>query len=63
GALLDACRASKDLNLAKFAAKKPLEIEPEKHSNNVMLSNLNANVGRWEVVEKVRDSLKEGKTK
>ncbi|GJT18366.1 pentatricopeptide repeat-containing protein [Tanacetum coccineum] len=63
GALLDACRAGKDLNLAKFAAKKLLEIEPEKRSNNVMLSNLNAKVGRWEVVEKVMDSLKEGKTK
>nr|GEW81263.1 hypothetical protein [Tanacetum cinerariifolium] len=62
GALLDACRAGKDLNLAKFAAKKLLEIEPEKGSNYVMLSNLNAEAGRWEVVEKVRDSLKEKRT-
>ncbi|KAL8264827.1 hypothetical protein R6Q59_022957 [Mikania micrantha] len=59
GALLDACRAGKNLKMAKFAAEKLSGIEPEKGSSYVMLSNMSAEMGRWKVVEEVRGLLNE----
>ncbi|KAL4580695.1 hypothetical protein LXL04_016896 [Taraxacum kok-saghyz] len=61
GALLDGCRVNGDLKVAEDVAEKLTEIEPEKGSGLVMLSNVNAAAGRWEVVERVRGKLKERK--
>jgi hypothetical protein len=50
GALLGACQVHKNdvLALAEVAAKKLTESEPHKTSNYVLLSNISAEVGRWD---------------
>ncbi|CBI33393.3 unnamed protein product, partial [Vitis vinifera] len=59
GALLGACRIHGNLELAKFAAEKLLEFEPHKTSNYVLLSNMQAEAGRWDEVARVRRLMKE----
>ncbi|XP_072986437.1 uncharacterized protein [Typha latifolia] len=59
GALLGACRIHKNQELAKFAAEKLFELEPHKTSNYVLLSNINAEAGRWDEVERMRVLIKE----
>ncbi|XP_068655556.1 pentatricopeptide repeat-containing protein At4g02750-like [Aristolochia californica] len=59
GALLGASRIHCNLDLAKIAAEKLLELEPYKTSNYVTLSNIHAEAGRWDQVERVRKLMKE----
>lgn len=59
GALLGACRLHKNHELARFAAEKLFSLEPRKTSNYVLLSNINAEAGKWEEAEKMRVSIQE----
>ncbi|KAM1059677.1 hypothetical protein EV2_025131 [Malus domestica] len=61
-ALLGACRIHRNLLLGKYASEKLLEIEPDKASNYVLLSNMHAEAGRWDEVERVRVLMKESST-
>ncbi|CAN7019677.1 hypothetical protein IGI04_021636 [Brassica rapa subsp. trilocularis] len=58
GSLLSACRSHGDVKLAEVAAMELVRIEPENSGNYVLLSNLYAEEGRWEDVEKVRALMK-----
>ncbi|XP_047342569.1 pentatricopeptide repeat-containing protein At2g13600-like [Impatiens glandulifera] len=57
GAVLGACRVHGDLSLAEKATKKLLELEPENVGRDVMVSNIYAEIGRWEDVERVRERM------
>lgn len=59
GALLGACRIHGDMDLAKLAAKKYFELEPENAGKYVVLSNAYAAFGLWDNVAKVRAVMKE----
>jgi hypothetical protein len=58
GSLLSACRSHGDVKLAEVAAMELVRIEPGNSGNYVLLSNLYAEEGRWEDVEKVRALMK-----
>ncbi|KAG6494981.1 hypothetical protein ZIOFF_042768 [Zingiber officinale] len=59
GALLSACRLHKNPELANLAANKLFEFEPHTTSNYVLLSNIHAEAGRWNEVERVRVLMKQ----
>ncbi|KFK43240.1 hypothetical protein AALP_AA1G098000 [Arabis alpina] len=54
GSLLGACRTHSQLDLAEFAAKKVIEIEPENSGTYILLSNIYASQGRWGDVAELR---------
>ncbi|XP_038996096.1 pentatricopeptide repeat-containing protein At3g62890-like [Hibiscus syriacus] len=58
GALLAACRKSKNLEIAEMAAEKLFVLEPENSCNYILLSNLYAEAGMWKEVDKLRARLK-----
>lgn len=62
GALLGASRIHRSLELGEYAAEKLLELEPHKASNYVLLSNMHAEAGRWNEVERVRVLMNERRT-
>ncbi|PKI44330.1 hypothetical protein CRG98_035286 [Punica granatum] len=57
GSLLSACRIHGDLELAEAAIKELIRLEPRNSGNYVLLSNLYAETGRWDEVEKLRDLM------
>ncbi|GMY21861.1 pentatricopeptide repeat-containing protein At1g09190 [Fagus crenata] len=59
GALLSACRTHGDVELAELSVKELINIEPWNSGNYVLLSNIYAEEGRWDEVEKVRVLMKE----
>ncbi|EXB40832.1 hypothetical protein L484_009077 [Morus notabilis] len=59
GSLLAGGRAHGNLDLSEFAAWKLIELEPENAAYHVMLSNMYAEMGRWDDVEKVRGMMKD----
>lgn len=58
GALLTACRANKNVEIAELAAERLLRLRPMHTGSQVSVSNIYAGAGMWIDVEKVRDSLK-----
>ncbi|XP_072963201.1 pentatricopeptide repeat-containing protein At5g66520-like [Typha angustifolia] len=58
GALLSACRTHRNLEIAEIAANKLFILEPENSGNYVVLSNMYAEAGRWEEVNRLRALLK-----
>ncbi|BAT84259.1 hypothetical protein VIGAN_04157600 [Vigna angularis var. angularis] len=58
GILLAACKVHGDFELGKLAAKKILELGPSDAGVYVSFSNICADVGQWEEVTKIRNSLK-----
>lgn len=54
GALLGACRIHGNVELGKFASESLFELEKENVGYYVLLSNIYANFGKWEGVDKVR---------
>nr|XP_010908160.2 pentatricopeptide repeat-containing protein At1g14470 [Elaeis guineensis] len=58
GALLNACRIHKRVELAEFAAQELFKLEPENSGNYVLLSNIYASAGRWGDVESVRGIMR-----
>lgn len=58
GALLGACRQHMKLDLAEVAAKKLIELEPNKAGPYVLLSNIYASQGRWHDVAELRKNMR-----
>ncbi|KAK7395401.1 hypothetical protein VNO78_15958 [Psophocarpus tetragonolobus] len=58
GTLLAACKVHADFELGKLAARKILELGPSDAGVYVSFSNICADVGQWEEVTKIRNSLK-----
>ncbi|RYR79862.1 hypothetical protein Ahy_A01g004664 isoform A [Arachis hypogaea] len=54
GALLSACRIHGNVDLGTFASSRLLEVDSENVGYYVLLSNMYANIGKWEGVTKVR---------
>ncbi|XP_068655198.1 pentatricopeptide repeat-containing protein At5g66520-like [Aristolochia californica] len=59
GALLSACKTHKNLEIAEIAARQLFVSEPENSGNYVLLSNMYAEVGKWDEVNKLRALLKD----
>ncbi|XP_074311716.1 pentatricopeptide repeat-containing protein At1g09190 [Silene latifolia] len=59
GSLLSASRSFSDVELAEYAAKELISLEPLNSGNYVLLSNIYAEEGRWEEVDKLRLLMKE----
>nr|XP_010931004.1 pentatricopeptide repeat-containing protein At2g20540 [Elaeis guineensis] len=59
GALLGACKVHKNLELAEQALKRLVELDPRNGGNYVLLSNMYAELGRWEDVERVRVMMRD----
>ncbi|PQP94294.1 pentatricopeptide repeat-containing protein [Prunus yedoensis var. nudiflora] len=58
GSLLNSCRLQGNVCLAECAAKELFELEPTNPGNYVMLSNVYANAGMWNGVNRVRELMK-----
>ncbi|XP_022985292.1 pentatricopeptide repeat-containing protein At3g62890-like [Cucurbita maxima] len=63
GSLLAACRKYRNLEMAETAARKLFVLEPENTGNYVLLSNMYAEAGRWQEVDKLRAILTSQGTK
>ncbi|WJX19615.1 hypothetical protein P8452_09279 [Trifolium repens] len=63
GALLSSCRTYGDRKVAEIAAKELVRIEPWNSGNYVLLSNVYAEEGKWDEVEKVRVLMQGGGVK
>ncbi|KAJ9552570.1 hypothetical protein OSB04_016615 [Centaurea solstitialis] len=61
GALLSCSRNHGDLEVAEAAVKEVVALEPWNSGNYVLLSNIYAEIGNWDEVEKVRGLMMEGK--
>lgn len=59
GFLLGACRIQCNIELVEEAAKHLFELEPDNAGCYVLLSNINAEAGRWEDVAKLKTIMKE----
>ncbi|CAO2042630.1 unnamed protein product [Urochloa humidicola] len=58
-ALLGACRVHKNYDLAVVAANKLLELEPDKPGNYILVSNVFAEMGKWNSVKEIRIRMAE----
>ncbi|XP_062111715.1 putative pentatricopeptide repeat-containing protein At5g40405 [Humulus lupulus] len=58
GALLNACRMYKNLELGEFASRKIVELESKNHGAYVLLSNIYADSKKWDGVSNVRQVMK-----
>ncbi|GFP87845.1 pentatricopeptide repeat-containing protein at2g03880 mitochondrial [Phtheirospermum japonicum] len=56
--LLGACRVHHKMDLAEYAAKKVLSLDPHDAGTYILLSNIYANTQRWDDVEDLRRSMK-----
>lgn len=61
GTLLGACRVHGNVDLAELASERLFELDPQNSGYYVLLSNLQADAGRWENVLRVRSLMKERK--
>ncbi|XP_057439299.1 pentatricopeptide repeat-containing protein At5g43790-like [Lotus japonicus] len=59
GSLLVSSKSQGDLEFSEFVARKLVELEPANSAYYVHLSNLYAEMGRWDDVEKVRGMMKD----
>ncbi|XP_068655260.1 pentatricopeptide repeat-containing protein At5g66520-like [Aristolochia californica] len=59
GALLNACRISRNFELGEQVGKRLLDLEPNHSGRYVFLSNMYAAKGRWEDVAEMRKLMKE----
>lgn len=58
GALLGACRIYRNVELGCWAAEHLFEIKPQHCGYYILLSNMYAEAGRWDEVNRVRDLMK-----
>ncbi|XP_042033756.1 pentatricopeptide repeat-containing protein At2g03880, mitochondrial [Salvia splendens] len=58
-ALLGACRVHRDMDLAEYAAKKVLSLDPCDAGTYTLLSNIYANGQRWDEVAKLRGLMRD----
>lgn len=54
GALLAACRVHGNMELGAYASKQLLEVDPENVGYYVLMSNIYANMGKWDGMSKLR---------
>ncbi|KAL4354382.1 hypothetical protein GQ457_06G041440 [Hibiscus cannabinus] len=59
GSLLNGCKIYGRLDLAEFAVKKLIEIDPNNGGYGSMLANLYGALGKWDEVRQLRKTLKE----
>ncbi|KAL8532802.1 hypothetical protein ACS0TY_009128 [Phlomoides rotata] len=59
GALLNGCKIHRRTDLAEFAVKQLLEINPDNGGYSAMLANLYGELGKWDEEQKVRKKLSE----
>ncbi|KAL5778409.1 hypothetical protein ACOSP7_011335 [Xanthoceras sorbifolium] len=59
GSLLNGCKIHGRTDLAEFAVKKLIEIDPNNGGYGIMLANLYGESGKWDEVGKVRKMLKD----
>lgn len=59
GTLLGACRVHKNVEMAEFASKKLLELDPRNAAGYVQLANIYASRNLWEDVARVRKRMKQ----
>ncbi|CAK9148601.1 unnamed protein product [Ilex paraguariensis] len=59
GALLSACRIHKQIELAEEVTKRFLPLETDSSSVYVLLSNIYADLGMWDLVKKIRKEFGE----
>lgn len=57
GAVLSACRAHGNVEIAEIAGKELLKLEPEKEGGYVLLSNMYATSGKWNHSDKIREIM------
>ena len=57
-ALLNACSLNQDVERSELAAKHLLQLEPNKASNIVLVSNFYAAIDRWDCVEELRSIMR-----
>ncbi|GAA0153530.1 hypothetical protein LIER_11746 [Lithospermum erythrorhizon] len=62
GSLLNACCQHKNAALAGYAAEKLVQCEPQESSPFVLLSNMSAEIGKWDEVNKLRAMLRQSGT-
>ncbi|XP_015575273.2 LOW QUALITY PROTEIN: putative pentatricopeptide repeat-containing protein At5g40405 [Ricinus communis] len=58
GALLNACKLYKNMELGELASRKLIELEGNNHGAYVLLSNIYADSKKWEMVDNVRQAMK-----
>ncbi|XP_062198049.1 pentatricopeptide repeat-containing protein At5g56310-like [Phragmites australis] len=58
GALLTACKNHGDVEIAEQAVVEMLKLDPSNHGVYVVLSNMYAEAGRWQDVDKLRKVMK-----
>ncbi|KAH9297552.1 hypothetical protein KI387_029234 [Taxus chinensis] len=58
--LLGACRSHKNIGLGISIASLLFDLDPKNAASYVLLSNIYAEVGRWDDVQKVRRLMKDG---
>ncbi|KAL8228333.1 hypothetical protein R6Q57_015917 [Mikania cordata] len=56
--LLGACRIHRNMDLAAYAAKQVLDLDPNDAGTYILLSNIYVNARRWEDAEQVRKTMK-----
>ncbi|TKY72314.1 Pentatricopeptide repeat-containing protein mitochondrial [Spatholobus suberectus] len=57
-ALLNACSLNQDVERGELAAKHLLQLEPDKASYIVLVSNFYATIGRWDCVDELRSIMR-----
>ena len=57
---ITACRIHKNIKLGEFVAECLIELDIQKATPYVALSNIYAAVGQWDGIEKVRKMMKDG---
>ncbi|KAL6875749.1 hypothetical protein ACP4OV_013262 [Aristida adscensionis] len=58
GALLTACKNHGNVEIAERAVEEMLRLDPSNHGVYVVLSNMYAEAGRWQDVDKLRKGMK-----
>ncbi|KAF3434901.1 hypothetical protein FNV43_RR21988 [Rhamnella rubrinervis] len=56
--LLGACRVHRHVDLAIYAARRILELDPQDSGTYILLSNICAKSQKWEDVEEIRRAMK-----
>lgn len=59
GSLLNGCKVHGQIDLAEFAVKKLIEIDPKNGGYGIMLANLYGELGKWDESRMVRKMLKQ----
>ncbi|TKY45030.1 Pentatricopeptide repeat-containing protein [Spatholobus suberectus] len=62
GSLLNGCKVHGRMDLAEFAAKKLVEVDPHNGGYGIMLANVYGELGKWDEVRNVWRTLKQQKS-